>query len=59
MANRPRIVVLGSINMDLVATTPALPQPGQTVMGDGFATLPGARARTRPSRPSGSARTSA
>ena len=43
MANRPRIVVLGSINMDLVATTPALPQPGETVMGAGFATLPGGK----------------
>ena len=59
MPDRPRIVVLGSINMDLVATTPALPQPGETVMGDGFATLPGARGQTRPSRPPGSARTSA
>ena len=59
MADRPRIVVLGSINMDLVATTPALPQPGETVMGSSFATLPGARARTRPSRPPGSARMSA
>ena len=43
MANRPRIVVLGSINMDLVATTPALPQPGETVMGSSFATLPGGK----------------
>ena len=43
MTDRPRIVVLGSINMDLVATTPALPQPGETVMGDGFATLPGGK----------------
>ena len=43
MANQPRIVVLGSINVDLVATTPALPQPGQTVMGSSFATLPGGK----------------
>ena len=43
MADRPRIVVLGSINMDLVATTPALPQPGETVMGSSFATLPGGK----------------
>ena len=43
MAERPRIVVLGSINMDLVATTPALPQPGETVMGSSFATLPGGK----------------
>ena len=43
MAQRPAIVVLGSINMDLVAIAPALPQPGQTVMGESFATLPGGK----------------
>ena len=42
-ANRPKIVVLGSINMDLVAVALALPKPGETVMGDGFATLPGGK----------------
>ena len=42
-ANRPKIVVLGSINMDLVAVAAALPKPGETVMGDGFATLPGGK----------------
>ncbi len=29
--------------MDLVAVAPALPKPGETVMGDGFATLPGGK----------------
>ena len=43
MAQRPRIVVLGSINMDLVAIAPALPQPGQTVLGESFATQPGGK----------------
>ncbi len=43
MAQRPAIVVLGSINMDLVAIAPALPQPGQTVLGESFATLPGGK----------------
>lgn len=43
MADRPGIVVLGSINMDLVATAPALPEPGQTVRGDSFATTPGGK----------------
>ena len=43
MADRPRIVVLGSINMDLVATAPALPRPGQTVIGESFATAPGGK----------------
>ncbi|MDE2970317.1 MAG: ribokinase [Chloroflexota bacterium] len=42
-AFRPRIVALGSINMDLVAVASALPKPGETVMGDGFATLPGGK----------------
>ena len=27
--NRPRIVVVGSANMDLVAMTPVLPGPGR------------------------------
>ena len=42
-AQKPKIVVLGSINMDLVAVAAALPKPGETVMGDGFATLPGGK----------------
>ncbi len=41
--SRPKIVVLGSINMDLVAVAPTLPTPGQTVMGSDFATLPGGK----------------
>ena len=32
----PRVVVLGSINMDLVVRTRALPRRGETVMGDAF-----------------------
>ena len=42
-ASNPRIVVLGSINMDLVAVAPTLPTPGETVMGSDFATLPGGK----------------
>ena len=42
-AIRPRVVALGSINMDLVAVASALPRPGETVMGDGFAALPGGK----------------
>ena len=42
-ASQPKIVVLGSINMDLVAMAPALPKPGETVMGSEFATLPGGK----------------
>ena len=37
------VVVLGSANMDLVATTPRLPEPGETVLGRGFATIPGGK----------------
>ena len=42
-ASQPKIVVLGSVNMDLVAVAPALPKPGETVMGDDFSTLPGGK----------------
>lgn len=37
------ITVFGSINMDLVATTPRLPKPGETVSGTGFATAAGGK----------------
>ena len=33
---RPKIVVLGGINMDVVATVQRMPEPGETVHGDGF-----------------------
>ncbi len=37
------ITVLGSINMDLIATTDRLPQPGETVEGSGFSTAAGGK----------------
>lgn len=37
------VVVVGSVNMDLVATTSTLPRPGETVLGDGFAAVPGGK----------------
>jgi ribokinase len=37
------IVVVGSINMDLVAHTDQIPVPGQTVIGIGFDTTPGGK----------------
>lgn len=37
------IVVFGSINMDLVARTPRLPSPGETLTGHSFATVPGGK----------------
>ncbi len=40
---KPRICVLGSANMDLVATTDQLPAAGETVLGHRFATVPGGK----------------
>jgi len=37
------ITVLGSINMDLIATVTRLPKPGETVAGDHFVTAPGGK----------------
>ena len=42
-SSSPRIVVLGSINMDLITRTPALPEPGETVLGTSFDTAPGGK----------------
>lgn len=40
---QPRVVVMGSANMDLVASTPALPRPGQTVLGSDFTMVAGGK----------------
>ncbi|MEM1252107.1 MAG: ribokinase [Cyanobacteria bacterium P01_H01_bin.21] len=37
------IIVFGSLNMDLVAQVPTLPQPGETLLGTGFHTVPGGK----------------
>ncbi|MFO7167411.1 MAG: ribokinase [Chloroflexota bacterium] len=37
------VVVFGSINMDLVAQTPRLPAPGETIAGRTFFTVPGGK----------------
>ncbi len=42
-SSRKPIVVVGSINMDLVARTPKTPVPGQTVIGTEFTTTPGGK----------------
>jgi len=42
-AERPQVVVVGSLNMDLVARTPRQPLPGETLTGTTFATLPGGK----------------
>jgi ribokinase len=40
---KPRITVLGSINMDLVFCTPRMPALGETIMGGGFQQVPGGK----------------
>lgn len=39
----PSILVIGSINMDLVAQTPRIPVAGETLTGSSFATTPGGK----------------
>lgn len=41
--NRPNIVVIGSANIDLVATAASIPAPGQTVIADGFRIVHGGK----------------
>jgi len=36
MSAPPSVIVVGSVNMDLVVTVPALPRPGETVAGGSF-----------------------
>ncbi len=37
------IVVVGSLNMDLVTRAPRHPQPGETLIGSDFQTFPGGK----------------
>lgn len=37
------IIVFGSLNMDLMAQVPRLPQAGETLLGNGFTTVPGGK----------------
>lgn len=37
------VVVFGSVNMDLTAYVPALPQPGETLFGSSYLTAPGGK----------------
>jgi len=43
MSQSPLILVVGSINMDLVIRGPHMPSPGETVLGSGFKTCPGGK----------------
>jgi ribokinase len=38
-----QIIVVGSLNMDLVVRAPHLPQPGETIIGCDFKTFPGGK----------------
>ncbi|HEU4382793.1 MAG TPA: ribokinase [Anaeromyxobacteraceae bacterium] len=41
--NEPQVVVVGSLNMDLVARAPRLPAAGETLSGRTFSTVPGGK----------------
>ncbi len=41
--NRPRVTVLGSLNMDISVTVPRLPGPGATVLGSAARFTPGGK----------------
>src|SRR6202040_2331819 len=43
MAKRPRVTVLGSLNMDISVTVPRLPEPGATVLGSAAVFTPGGK----------------
>jgi ribokinase len=40
---RPKVCVIGSLNMDLVIRTPRFAEAGETIMGGPFATYPGGK----------------
>jgi len=40
---RGQVTVVGSLNMDLVARSPRMPQPGETLAGHAFAQVPGGK----------------
>ncbi len=40
---KPRILVVGSANVDLVATVPRIPKPGESLIGSSFKIVPGGK----------------
>ena len=46
-ADSPHVLVIGSISMDLVVRTPAIPAAGEKVSGHKFATFPGGKGATQ------------
>src|SRR5699024_2149982 len=43
MSKKPRVCVVGSINMDMVTTTKKMPDQGETVLGETFEMYPGGK----------------
>jgi ribokinase len=43
VSQRPKVTVLGSLNMDISVTVPRLPAPGQTVLGSAARFTPGGK----------------
>lgn len=43
MSPRPKLSILGSLNMDISVTVAGLPVPGETVLGTGAVTAPGGK----------------
>lgn len=43
LSGRPEIVVVGSVNLDLIATVTDLPKPGETVLAQEYAEYPGGK----------------
>ncbi len=39
----PRVTIVGSLNMDLIALSPRIPRPGETIIGKSFHTAPGGK----------------
>lgn len=44
---KPAIVVVGSLNMDIVINVDHMPKEGQTLIGTGLTEIPGERAPIR------------
>ncbi len=40
---KPKIIVIGSLNIDLIVRSPHIPAPGETVLGSSFATAGGGK----------------
>lgn len=40
---RPKVVIIGSFNIDMVSKAPHLPRPGETVLGGPFVMVPGGK----------------